>query len=211
MALYSDNSWPRLEKVISWSKMSSNRFAKHIGLTRAETLYQIEKGKHNLSRRVAEAIVAKFPEISVSWLLTGSGEMFLDAIDSTEKIDFFNIDAERNIRNITSLIPDSKLILPNNIDADLAMIYCGEAMRNTTPTNSVVILKQVLPEQIIFGKEYLVQSHSHTALRIVRKATDKSGALRLVATLAKEYDDIILRSEEIEMIYRVSAKLIVNY
>ncbi len=211
MALYSDNSWPRLEKVIVWSKMNPNRFAKHIGLSRAETLYQIERGKHNLSRKVAEAIIAKFPEVSISWLLTGVGEMFIDSEDVAEKIDFFNVDAESNIRNVTSLTPESKLLLTNDLDGDFAMVYRGEAMGNSIPTNTIVILKRVLTEQIIFGKEYLIQSPRFTALRAVRQATGVGGGLRLVAASRGEYDDLTLQGEEIEAAYRVVAKLIINY
>ena len=34
--------WNRLKKVIDWSRLSVNAFAKHIGLKRAENLYQIK-------------------------------------------------------------------------------------------------------------------------------------------------------------------------
>ena len=69
-------NWERLEAVIHWAKMSTNYFARYIGLPRGENLYQIRKGNNGISKDVARRVTEKFPEISDVWLLTGSGEMF---------------------------------------------------------------------------------------------------------------------------------------
>ena len=61
--------------VIRWSGMSTNAFARHIGLARGENLYQIKRGNNGVSLDVANRIVAKFPEVSKLWLLTGDGPM----------------------------------------------------------------------------------------------------------------------------------------
>ena len=37
------NNWQRIEAVIKWANMSTNYFARHIGLARGENLYQIKK------------------------------------------------------------------------------------------------------------------------------------------------------------------------
>ena len=67
--------WPRIEMVIRWSGMSTNAFARHIGLPRGENLYQIKKGNNGLSMNVANLICEKFPEIDELWLLTGKRDM----------------------------------------------------------------------------------------------------------------------------------------
>ena len=69
--------WPRLEMVIRWSGMSTNAFARHIGLPRGENLYQIKRGNNGLSLHLADMICEKFPEIDELWLLTGKNNMFL--------------------------------------------------------------------------------------------------------------------------------------
>ena len=70
------NSWNRLQKVIDWSGLSVNSFAKSIGLKRAENLYQIKKGNNSISKELSELVTIKYCNISKSWLLTGEGEMF---------------------------------------------------------------------------------------------------------------------------------------
>ena len=63
------NNWQRLEAVIKWAHMSTNYFARHIGLARGENLYQIKRGNNGISRDVARRIVTKFPQIDLLWLL----------------------------------------------------------------------------------------------------------------------------------------------
>ena len=72
------NNWQRIEAVIKWANMSTNYFARHIGLARGENLYQIKRGNNGISRDVAQRIVAKFPQIDKLWLLTGDGQMFAE-------------------------------------------------------------------------------------------------------------------------------------
>lgn len=67
--------WERIETVIKRSEMTANAFARHIGLPRGENLYQIKKGNNGVSLGLANRIVAKFPEVSKLWLLTGDGPM----------------------------------------------------------------------------------------------------------------------------------------
>lgn len=67
--------WERIEAVIKMAQMTTNGFARHIGLARGENLYQIKRGNNGVSFDVADRIVAKFPEVSKLWLLTGDGQM----------------------------------------------------------------------------------------------------------------------------------------
>lgn len=67
--------WERIEAVVKMAHMTTNGFAHYIGLARGENLYQIKHGNNGVSFDVAERIVAKFPEVSKLWLLTGDGQM----------------------------------------------------------------------------------------------------------------------------------------
>lgn len=67
------NNWQRIEAVIKWANMSTNYFARHIGLARGENLYQIKRGNNGISLDVADRIVSKFPQVDKLWLLTGEG------------------------------------------------------------------------------------------------------------------------------------------
>ena len=72
------DNWQRIDSVIRWANMTINYFALYIGLPRGENLYQIKKGNNGISRNLADKIVTKFPEVSLAWLLTGEGQMFVD-------------------------------------------------------------------------------------------------------------------------------------
>ena len=63
--------WARLEQVIQMSGMSTNSFAKHIGLAHGANLYQIKRGNNRISRKVADCVCEKYPAVDKLWLLTG--------------------------------------------------------------------------------------------------------------------------------------------
>ena len=71
-------NWQRIEMVIQQSKMTANAFARHIGLPRGESLYQIKKGNNGISLDVATRICQHYPKIDKLWLLTGDGQMLRD-------------------------------------------------------------------------------------------------------------------------------------
>ena len=71
------NNWQRIESVVKWANMTTNYFARYIGLSRGENLYQIKRGHNGISRKLGERIVQHFPQIDLLWLLTGRGQMFV--------------------------------------------------------------------------------------------------------------------------------------
>lgn len=80
--------WERIEAVVKMAHMTTNGFARHIGLARGENLYQIKRGNNGVSFDVAERIVAKFPEVSKLWLLTGEGQMLKEPQNITPWVYF---------------------------------------------------------------------------------------------------------------------------
>lgn len=71
MAKLNNEYWERIEKVLKHAAMSTNYFAKYIGLARGENLYQIKRGKNRISLDVAQKIHEKFPKFSIPWLMFG--------------------------------------------------------------------------------------------------------------------------------------------
>ena len=63
--------WQRLQQIIDDSGLTINAFARHIGLSRGENLYQIKRGHNGISRDLAERIHARYPQYSIRWLLSG--------------------------------------------------------------------------------------------------------------------------------------------
>lgn len=203
------NNWQRIEAVIKWANMSTNYFARYIGLARGENLYQIKRGNNGISLDVADRIVSKFPQIDKLWLLTGEGQMFADERLRGSQIPFYDVDVEQGIGILDRLEPSSNLIVPPAGDCDLAMSYAGRAMGACLPPGTVVLLKAVDRDTIIPGEEYVIVSQKIVTLRIVR-AADEEGKVRLVAGDRDHYDDILLNVSDIVSVYKVKGKLIIN-
>ena len=64
----------RIEDILSYSGMSSSQFAEAIGIQRS-ALSHILNGRNNASLDVVLKIHQRFPEVSLEWILTGTGEM----------------------------------------------------------------------------------------------------------------------------------------
>ncbi len=204
--------WERIESVVKWANLSTNSFAKHIGFTRSEALYQIKRGNNGISRKVAERIVEHFPSISLIWLLTGLGDMFSGPELKSCSRPLFNLNVEEAIRDVTSLTPDSYMVLPSSIDCDLAMLYLGRAMSSVTPPNSILLLKRILPDMIIPGDECVVVTKKLVLLRYIKinEATGDEHRFRLVAADSENFGDVLVETHEIESLFRVEGKILIN-
>ncbi|MEG1701122.1 MAG: S24 family peptidase [Alistipes sp.] len=203
------NNWQRIEAVIKWANMSTNYFARHIGLLRGENLYQIKRGHNGISFDLAERIVAKFPQIDKLWLLTGEGQIFSDERLRGVQVPFYPVDVEREIVHWEQLEAESYLIVSPVGECDLAMYYMGRAMGDALPSGTIVLLKAVERDAIIPGEEYVIVSRKIVTLRIVR-ANAESEQIRLVAGDRENYDDIVLNINDILSVYKVKCKLIIN-
>jgi len=76
------NNWQRIEAVIKWANMSTNYFARYIGLARGENLYQIKRGNNGISLDVADRIVSKFPPGRQTLAADGGGADVLRGADT---------------------------------------------------------------------------------------------------------------------------------
>lgn len=160
------NNWQRIESVVKWANMTTNYFARYIGLSRGENLYQIKRGHNGISRKLGERIVQHFPQIDLLWLLTGRGQMFVSGSeDRGAQIPFFNADVEKSIRGVELLSPDGYVVLPMGDDADCALYYYGRAMGDTLPAGTLVFLKESDVESVIPGGMYVVVTRKIVTLR----------------------------------------------
>jgi len=202
-------NWQRIEAVIKWANMSTNYFARYIGLARGENLYQIKRGNNGISLDVADRIVSKFPQVDKLWLLTGEGQMFSEKKLTGKQVPYYNVDVEHAVARFEEIEADDMMIVPQLGDCDLAMRYTGRAMGDVVPPGTVVLLKEIDKDAIIPGEEYVIVSRKIVTLRIVRVA-DEPDKLRLVAGDREKYDDIVLDISDIGVVYKVKGKLIIN-
>ncbi len=200
--------WDRLESIIEWANLNTNAFAKEIGLKRAENLYQIKRGSHGISRKLADRIVERYPEIDRVWILEGGNEMFSRAEMRGVRVPLYDVSVEQNIANYTSLKEQIYITIPPNVTADLAMPYRGRAMGDVTPVNTILLLKKELSDMIVAGSEYVIVTKKFTLLRRVRNnSSEISQTIRLQAGDSTHYDDVVVPLVEVVAAYRVTAKI----
>lgn len=198
------NNWERLAKVIQYLGFNVNSFAKEIGLTRAERLYQIKRGNYAISKNLASTIVKRFPDINEAWLITGEGNMLKEA-NNFQKIPLFNISLEDFNTNWNEMPVAHELEIPILAGSDFAIVNEGEAMSPEIEHASVVFLKEVDVPSVIFGEIYLVVSEHIKVIRIVRGMDENHW--KLMARNSSLYDDIILEKSSIKAVYKVKGVL----
>ena len=204
------DGWARLSVVVEESGLTLHSFALAIGLVRSETLYQIRRGQIGISAKVADLIVAAYPQFSKAWLLTGYGNKYADPASATGHIPFYNCNLS-NIVNLERLEPESYLFLPMASSADFAIIYHGEDMEPSVPSGTVLLLSKVDVKSVVYGNDYVGQTAHFVTLRRVRRdeGGDKS-QLRLEADNPQRFDDIVVRQDDVETIFAVKARIILK-
>lgn len=76
----------RINQIIRLYDTTVNAFSKEIGLKRSQALYDIINGKtKNITRGIASNMIAVHPELNLTWLLTGEGQMTKDYANMQEK------------------------------------------------------------------------------------------------------------------------------
>ncbi|MFI3295187.1 MAG: S24 family peptidase [Rikenellaceae bacterium] len=212
--------WQRLEKVVKWSGMSTNRFAMNIGLKRSENLYQIKRGNFGISKELARLIWIKYPTISLLWLLTGEGEMFEGdgSADSQSEViknldgavPFYNMDAQQLLqRDMSELEPQHYLVLPLSPGCDFAAKCSGNSMSPLIVAGSTIVLKQTSVEGILPGEAYLVSTPEFSVVRFVRTVENNPDALLLTPRNTTDFDSISISKNKVDSIYTVKA--VINY
>lgn len=203
------DNWQRIESVIEWANMTTNYFARYIGLPRGENLYQIKRGNNGISRDVAERIVSKFPDIYLLWLLTGAGSMFTQPSMNGEQVPYYRYDVERMLLNLDMLDAECEFILPPLSDCEFAMVYYGRAMGSLMPPGTIVFLRQIDKLAIIPGVEYVIVSGKVVTLRLVIEDVAPE-SLRLVAADKVHFNDTCVKLSDVDVVYKVVGKLIIN-
>lgn len=202
------DNWHRIEKVVKWTGLSVNAFARVIGLNRAENLYQIKRGNNGISRELAETIASRYPSISKGWLLSGEGEMFVEQqSDTVNKIPYFNRDVTGLIISGLWVDKHSDIQLPTTSVCDFAANYIGESMKPDIPSGAIVLCKRVTTCEVVLGGVYLIVAKNFTGVRSLRSSDDRD-TFRAVPSNTAQFDTLTIEKSSIESLYQVVAVII---
>ena len=74
----------KINELLKYLNITPSEFAKKIGLSYPQNVYDIQKGRIDISKAMAGKITSVFPEISREWLLTGIGSMLKSTMDKED-------------------------------------------------------------------------------------------------------------------------------
>lgn len=195
-------AWQRIETLVKMSGMSINAFARCIGLSRGENLYQIKKGNNGISRELARRIVDYYPQISFSWLMTGEGAMYVDGKSATG-IPFFNCSCPEDIHRIANGEPDGYVAMPGLEDC-CAVIAHNWRDKDGFPEGSYIFLHRMDNRYVRMGQYFLISDQYVGAcyIRTLSKTRKlKVTGSKVLATLSH------LNREEARTLYQIRGVL----
>jgi hypothetical protein len=120
----------RLKKLIEYSGLSGNAFAKSIGYESGQTVYNILNYGRPINMHFALNVLNKYETIRLNWLLTGKGEMF-DFNNENEQIfggnhlqleDDSSESEEPEAKSNEESLPEKSLTWKETIDKALEII-----------------------------------------------------------------------------------------
>lgn len=76
------NIFSRILQFIDYKGISKNKFSNEIGLSNSYMTKM--EGSDNVGSKIIEKIVRSYPDINLTWLITGSGDMFLNQNNKNE-------------------------------------------------------------------------------------------------------------------------------
>ena len=164
-----------LIRLIKEKRLKPATFAKEIGLSRADRVYNVLKFKNNMTEDLATMITDKFNDVSFEWLLTGEGEMikmegrplnYFEEKQRTEKLiplynDVItyggNVESLMNpVSNPTEYINAGSWFGDAKITA--AIRHYGDSMLEY-PNGCILALKEIRDfENIVYGRNYVVET-----------------------------------------------------
>lgn len=168
--------------MIEHSGLSVNAFARAIGLSCGETLYQIRRGNNGISPNVAKRIHEKYPGFSLAWLMFGCGESLSEVSGSgSGSVSVSRIPVYRTLpEHLFRGEPDDCLILSaaSSHGAEYAVPYADDLL-NPFLRNSLLLLRQQ-KGAILYGNIHLVETGHFRLFRILQPAPDRSVRLTVL-------------------------------
>lgn len=173
----------RFMKVFEVKEYTGYRFSKDFPKLLEGTITKIRTGRVEPSKVYVNALLEKFPDISMVWLLTGEGEMFNDGTKTKvtnlepqlEPTGFYypNVSAaagmdKEMVNDELSRIPIS---IPNwGKDLDFINVF-GDSMYPKFCSGEIIGIKEIQPEYVIFGHAYvIILNDGEVYLKYIKKS-----------------------------------------
>lgn len=207
MAKQNNEYWERIEKVLKHAEMSTNYFAKYIGLARGQNLYQIKRGKNRISLDVAQKIHEKFPKFSVSWLMCGEAGLG-ETGDNGEVIKILPLYCDMWKMRLPPEKSDEQFIISATAanGAEFAVQLNGDPM--ATPfylRDAILLFRQKRLEEVATGSGlYLIEQEEKRLFKFLERKAYMDSIL--MVDIVPDYQaPEVVDSREIKSLWQVCA------
>lgn len=170
-----NSCWKRIERILDEQRMTTNAFAKHIGLLRGENLYQIKRGNNRISIDVARRIHTHSPQYAVSWLLTGEEDC--TPVAHTETVQLTWLPYYESVTEDSSV----RLPIPTFLSKGARMILRCEddpGQRCGFMPRPVLLLRRIEPSEVNENCSFYIMTDTIRGVFTVQ-ANVGTGSLRL--------------------------------
>ena len=208
----------RIRDVERFLNLSTRALAHEIGLKTPQTLYDIHKGKHGISKAVARAITAKYLNIDYEWLLTGEGQMLKDGSGGKEPrsrhlIRYWpDVDATAGgveLFDDTITARHIDLDIPEFRDCTDAVNLYGDSMFPLYKSGQIILLKEWSENYIDFGNVYFVVTRNgNRMVKYLRKGSDDAHVLCVSEN--KDFDPFEIEKADILRLFLVKGGIVKN-
>jgi phage repressor protein C with HTH and peptisase S24 domain len=177
-------------------------FFKELGFSYAN-FKGIQK-KSALNSDAIDKIISKYPELSLSWLITGNGEMInkngsaletfklkTDKHISEQSIPLYNMEAVAGLvplfDNPNDIKTDEYINIPNSPKCDGALFVTGDSMYPLLKSGDIVAYKQITDfnTDIFWGEMYLisveVSDEEYISVKFIQKSEKGEEYIKLVS------------------------------
>jgi len=203
----------RVAEMINKLGISPNSFAKELGYSRAQTLYDIMNGKsapsYDFFKKVAIAEISA--KVNIEWLLTGEGEMLKGDTQTACSVP-------SGIRAGIPLIPFNAMagalrgeqsamdyecehyVVPDFRNADFMMHISGDSMVPTFQSGDIVACQRVPMSGLFFqwNRPYILDTDQGAIIKRVKPGSDSSHVL--IVSDNREYDAFELEYSQIHAV-----------
>lgn len=207
----------RIESVLNYLNMRANKFAKHIGLKSPQILYDILNGRNGISKYLADKITAKCVNISLSWLLTGEGEMISTQVktheyyggenyESVNYVPLLPISAQGGTLNdfiVSMKDSECERVVSPIRGADFAMTVAGDSMSPEYPSGSQILIKKINEKAFIdWGKVYVLDTCNGSVIKRIFPSDNDESRVKCVS-INPAYPPFEVYLGDVYGIYRV--------
>ena len=195
-----------------YTAMSLKRLAEEAQIGTPQTLYDVKNGKHGISREVAKRIHARWPEISMAWLLAGEGPMLENKMpeapvhSSDQRVPLLPVQAYAGPLNafFSSGVKshECESILSPTAGADMAIPISGDSMTPALQDGTIIFIKRINDEAFIpWGHTLVLDTENGAFVKDVYPSEDPEKVI--ARSKNSHYPDMVIPRTSIFGIYRV--------